>query len=203
MILLMPAVGKLVRRVQARWLAVAGTLIAAYAIHFVTMNIDLQIDFHTAAMYRVLQSIGLALLFIPINTASYVGIAEEKGGEISGFINLLRNVGGSVGISLVETMIARRSQFHQDQLIAHVTPAQQSLRTMTGGLSAQLFHHGLSQSQAMHQAYLRIYDSVITQATVQSYMDVAWLIAVICLAMVPVALMLKRNDPHAAHVTAE
>jgi DHA2 family multidrug resistance protein len=203
MILLMPAVGKLVRRVQARWLAVAGTLMAAYAIHFVTMNIDLQIDFHTAAMYRVLQSIGLALLFIPINTASYVGIPEEKGGEVSGFINLLRNVGGSVGISLVETIIARHSQFHQDVLIAHVTPAQQSLRSMTSGLSAQLFHHGLSQSQAMHQAYLRIYDSIITQATVQSYMDVAWIIAVICLAMAPVALMLKQNDQHAAHVNVE
>jgi MFS transporter, DHA2 family, multidrug resistance protein len=203
MVLLMPAVGQLVRRVQARWLAVAGTLMAAYSIYFVTMNIDLQIDFHTAAMYRVLQSIGLALLFIPINTASYVGIAEEKGGEVSGFINLLRNVGGSVGISLVETMIARRSQFHQDELIAHVTAAQQSWRTMTSGLSAQLFHRGLSQATAMHQTYLRIYDSVITQATVQSYMDVAWIIAVVCLAMVPVALMLKRNDPKAAQVSAE
>jgi hypothetical protein len=50
---------------------------------------------------------------------------------------------------------------------------------------------------------LRIYDTVITQATVQSYMDVAWIIAVICLAMAPVALMLKRNDPHAAHVNVE
>jgi DHA2 family multidrug resistance protein len=167
------------------------------------MNIDLQIDFHTAVMYRVLQSVGLALLFIPINTASYVGVPEEKGGEVSGFINLLRNVGGSVGISMVDTIVARRAQFHQDELIAHVTPAQQSFRSVTNELSAQLFHHGLSQPEAARQTLLRIYDATITQATVQSYMDVAWLIALICLVTVPVAMMLRKNDPKAAHVSAE
>ena len=150
-----------------------------------------------------LQSLGLALLFIPINTASYVGVPEEKGGEVSGFINLLRNVGGSVGISLVETMVARLTQFHQDELIAHVTPAQQSLRTLTDGPGAQLFQRALSQPQAVRQTLLSIYDATITQATVQSYMDVAWLIAVLCLLTVPVALMLRKNDPKAAHVSAE
>jgi len=203
MIVLMPLVGKLVTRVQARWLAVAGSLASAYAIHFVATNIDLQIDFRTAAMYRVLQAIGLAQLFIPINTASYVDVPEEKGGEVSGFINLLRNVGGSVGISLVETMIARRAQFHQDELIAHVTPAQQPFRTVTSDLRAQLFHRGLSQPQAMRQTYLRTYDAVIAQANVQSYMDVAWLIAMVCLVTVPVAMMLKKNDPMAARASVE
>jgi hypothetical protein len=100
-------------------------------------------------------------------------------------------------------MIVRRTQFHQDELITHVTRSQQSFRTLTGDLSAELFHRGLSQSQAMRQTYLRMYDAVITQATVQSYMDVAWIIAVICLAMLPLAPMLRRSDPKAAHVSAE
>jgi MFS transporter, DHA2 family, multidrug resistance protein len=99
-----------------------------------------------------LQSLGLALLFIPINTASYVGVAEEKGGEVSRTINLLRNIGGSVGISLVETMIARRAQYHQDELISHVTRAHQSFRSLTGSLGADLFHRGLSQPQALHKS---------------------------------------------------
>jgi hypothetical protein len=74
---------------------------------------------------------------------------------------------------------------------------------VTSGLSAQLFHRGLSQPQAMRQTYLRTYDAVIAQANVQSYMDVAWLIAMVCLVTVPVAMMLKKNDPKAAHATAE
>jgi hypothetical protein len=86
------------------------------------------------------QAFGLPLLFVPINTVSYVGLPEEKGGEVSGIINLLRNLGGSVGISLVETMIGRRSQVHQDELVSHVTRARQSFRSATGGLSAQLCH---------------------------------------------------------------
>jgi Major Facilitator Superfamily len=203
MILLMPIAGKLVRKIATRWLIGIGFLLSAFALFHISTNIDLQIDFQTAANYRVLQSLGLALLFVPINTASYVGIPEEKGGEVSGTINLLRNVGGSVGISLVETMLARRAQFHEDELIAHVTRAQQSFRTLRGGLSAQLFHRGLSQPQAMRQTYLRVYDAVIAQATVQSYMDVAWVIAVVCLVMVPVIFMLKKNDPKSAHVSAE
>jgi DHA2 family multidrug resistance protein len=108
----MPIVGKLVRRIEARWLIGLGFLLSAFALFHISTNIDLQIDFRTAASYRVLQSLGLALLFVPINTLSYVGVPEEKGGEVSGTINLLRNVGGSVGISLVETMIARRAKFH-------------------------------------------------------------------------------------------
>ncbi len=203
MIVLMPLVGLLVRRIEVRWLIAVGFVVSALAVFYITNHIDLQIDFRTATNYRVWQSFGLALLFIPINTASYVGVPEEKGGDVSGTINLLRNIGGSVGISLVETMIARRAQFHQDELITHVTRAQQSLRTLSSGVSSELFHRGLSQPEAMHQTYLRIYDSVIAQATVQSYMDVAWIVAVICLAMVPLALMLKKNDPKAARVAAE
>jgi len=203
LILLMPLSARLVRRIEARWLIGVGFLLNALAAFYVTTHIDLQIDFGTAATYRVLLAFGAAMLFVPINTASYVGVPAEKGGEVSGTINLLRNVGGSVGISMVETMIVRREQFHQDELVAHVTRARESFRTATGGLSAHLFHRGLSQPQAMRQTTLRIYNSVITQATVLSYIDVAWLIGVLSLIMIPLAVMLRKNDPKAAPVSAE
>jgi DHA2 family multidrug resistance protein len=190
----MPIVVKLVRRIEARWLIGLGFLLSAIALFHISTNIDLQIDFLTAASYRVLQSLGLALVFIPISTVSYVGVPKEKGGEVSGTINLLRNVGGSVGISMVETMIARRAQFHQDVLSVHVTRARLAYRNVTSGLSADLFHRGLSQPQAAAQTTLRIYNSVITQANVLSYIDVAWLIGVLCLVMIPLVLMLKKND---------
>jgi MFS transporter, DHA2 family, multidrug resistance protein len=202
MILLMPVVGMLVARIQARWLIFWGFLLRGLAVYHMT-DVDLQIGFGTAAMYRVWQSFGIALLFIPINTASYIGVPDEKGGEVSGTINLLRNVGGSIGISMVETLLVRREQFHQNLLIAHVSPAQQSFRTLRSDMSAELFHRGLSHSQAAHQATLRIYQSVITQATVLSYVDVAWLLAIICFAMMPLALLLKKNNPKVAHLGAE
>jgi MFS transporter, DHA2 family, multidrug resistance protein len=203
LIVLMPVTAWLVRRIEARWLIAVGFLLSALASFYVTNNLDLQIDFHTAAMYRVWLSFGLALLFVPINTASYVGVPEEKGGEVSGTINLLRNIGGSVGISMVETMIARREQFHQDVLSAQWTRARPAYRNVTSGLSADLFHRGLTQPQAAAQTILRIYNSVITQANVLSYIDVAWLIGVLCLLMIPLVLLLKRNNPKAAVASAE
>jgi MFS transporter, DHA2 family, multidrug resistance protein len=202
-ILFMPIVGKLVRRVEARWLIGLGFLLSAFALFHISSNIDLQIDFRTAASYRVLQSLGLVLLFVPISTVSYVGVPAEKGGEVSGTINLLRNVGASVGISMVETTIARRAQFHQDVLSAHVTLARQAYRNVASGLNADLLHRGLSQPQAANQTTLRIYNSVITQANVLSYMDVAWLIGVLCVLMIPLVLLLKQNTPKAAPVSTE
>jgi DHA2 family multidrug resistance protein len=203
LILLMPVVGRLVRKIEARWLIAAGFLLSALALFHVTTNLDLQIDFSTAAMYRVWLSVGLSLLFVPINTASYVGVPDEKGGQVSGTINLLRNIGGSVGISMVETVIARREQFHQDVLSAHVTRARQAYRNVTSGLSRDLFHRGLTQPQAAAQTTMRIYNAVITQADVLSYIDVARLIAILCLVMIPLVLVLKRNTPKVAVVSAE
>jgi hypothetical protein len=84
-----------------------------------------------------------------------------------------------------------------------VTRARQAYRNVASGLSADLFHRGLSQPQAVRQTTLRVYNSIITQANVLSYIDVAWLIGVLCLMMIPLVLMLKQNNPKAAVVSAE
>jgi DHA2 family multidrug resistance protein len=197
---MLPFVGKLITKVQVRWVIGAGFLVSGLALfHLTTLN--LQIDFKSAMMYRVYQSMGLALLFVPISTAAYAGIPMEKGGDVSGMINLFRNIGGSVGISLVETMIARRAQFHQEHLVAHITPYHQTVQNAVSSLSSALFHHGLSQPHALRQTYARIYEEVIAQATVQAYIDAAWVLGVACLAMVPMALLLKKNAPRRPEVS--
>ena len=82
------------------------------------------IDFHTAMFYRVYQSIGLAFLFVPINTISFVNIPPSQGNQVSAMINLFRNLGGSVGISALSTLLARRAQVHQTYLAAHTSSAR-------------------------------------------------------------------------------
>jgi DHA2 family multidrug resistance protein len=197
---MLPFVGKLITKVQVRWVISAGFLISALALfHMTTLN--LQIDFRSAMMYRVYQSMGLALIFIPISTAAYAGIPVQKGGDVAGMINLFRNIGGSVGISLVETMIARRAQFHQERLVSHVTTYNQTLRKAVSGLASTLIHRGLSQPHALRQTYARIYEAVIVQASVQAYIDAAWVLAIACLVMVPMALLLKNSDSRQPQVS--
>jgi DHA2 family multidrug resistance protein len=128
-IALLPMVGALLSRVQARWLIGFGFLFSAFAFYQMA-SLNPLIDFRTAMLYRIYQSVGLAFLFIPINTAAYLGIPREKSREVSSMVNLFRNIGGSVGISIVETMLARRAQFHQDRLITHSTSRTQTVAAL-------------------------------------------------------------------------
>ena len=117
---MMPIAGYLISRVDARKLITFGFIALAISTFHIS-SLYLGIDFRTAMLYRVYQSIGLAFLFVPINTICYVGVPQEQNNQVSAMINLMRNLGGSFGISFVTTMLARRSQVHQTYLAAHVS----------------------------------------------------------------------------------
>jgi MFS transporter, DHA2 family, multidrug resistance protein len=197
MLVMMPLVGALSGRVQARWLAGVGFLISALAL-FHICGLNQNIDFRTAMMYRIYQSMGLAFLFIPINTAAFTAATGENSNQISSIVNLARNVGGSVGISLVTTLTTRHAQLHQDTLVRHVTNYDEALRDMLSGLSTNLAHQGFSRPDAMHQALGRVYAMVQQQASVQAYIDTFWVLGIACLCMLPLVLLMGKNDPHQA-----
>src|ERR1700732_2746190 len=112
----MPVMGKLTTKVQARYLIACGWLALSIAMYYSTKRIDLTISFNAAVWLRIAQVIGLGFLFVPITLVAYVGIAPEKNNSVAGIVNFMRNMGSSVGTSLVTTLIARRSQFHQEIL---------------------------------------------------------------------------------------
>jgi MFS transporter, DHA2 family, multidrug resistance protein len=194
---LMPLVGMLIVRVSARSLIACGFIAMSWAL-FQTTNLNQQVDFFTVMMYRVYQSIGLAFLFIPISTVAYVGVPQEDNNTVSGMINLARNIGASVGVSLVETMLARRTQVHQDRLITHLTGYDSGLGAAARGLGATLFHHGLSRHEATQQAYGRLYGAMTGQAAMLAYVDALWVMGVACAVMVPLAFLMEKNDPRTA-----
>jgi len=196
-IAVLPLVGLLTGRVEARWLVGFGFAISAMAL-FHMCGLNLQIDFTTAMMYRIYQSIGLAFLFIPINTAAFSSATGENSNQISSIVNLCRNVGGSVGISFVATQIARHTQVHQDALVWHVTNYDGTLRALRDGLGSTLATAGASSPDAMHQALGRIYGFVQVQAAAQAYIDTLWVLGVACLCMLPLVFLMGRNDPSKA-----
>src|ERR1700749_988075 len=114
-----PLIGQVTTKVQARRLIAFGWLALSIAMFYSTQRIDLQISFSAATWLRIAQVIGLGFLFVPITLAAYVGIAPEKNNSVAGIINFMRNMGSSVGTSLVTTLIARRSQFHQARLVQY------------------------------------------------------------------------------------
>jgi DHA2 family multidrug resistance protein len=156
---------------------------------------DATIDFRTAATDRVFQALGLAFLFVPINTTAYAFLPKEKNNAASGLINLARNIGGSIGISVVTTMLARRAQVHQSDLSANVHPGSPKMQAMINGMQHMLMGRGSSAYQASHQAYGMVANMMGQQATVMAYIDCFWLLGIAALTMIPFVFLMKRAKP--------
>jgi len=195
-VLCMPMVGLAVSKLDARYLIAAGFLICALALYHMT-GLELGLSFGDAVRYRAFQALGLAFLFVPINTMSYVGVPREKNNSVSGMTNLFRNIGGSVGISMVETFLARRSQFHQDRLVANFSNYNPQFRATAANLSRTLTEHGSAATAAAQQSYGQIYGTLQRQASVLAYIDTIWIFAGICAVMVPMAFLMKKSVPGA------
>jgi DHA2 family multidrug resistance protein len=193
---MMPVVGFLVSRVPAKYLvapAFAGMSLALFHM----AGLDLDIAPRTASLYRVYQAIPLAFLFIPINTVSYIGIPREQNNQVSGMMNLARNIGGSVGISFLSTMLARRSQAFQHLLVGQLTATSPQLHERLSQLQRALSIAG--PAQAMRRAYGALYLTVQREAALLSYVSIIRDLAVLSAVLVPlVLLLLKRNSPGAA-----
>jgi DHA2 family multidrug resistance protein len=191
----MPVMGKLTTKVQARYLIAAGWLLLACAMYYSTKRIDLQISFSAAVWLRIAQVVGLGFLFVPITLVAYIGIAPEKNNAVAGIVNFMRNMGSSVGTSMVTTLVARRSQFHQEILVNYVRPDNPNFKNSLEGLTRRLSHSGLGLGEARMQAYARIYAGLQAQAATLAYIDIFMVLAIGAAIMFGLAFLLKKNDP--------
>jgi DHA2 family multidrug resistance protein len=191
----MPIMGKLTTKIQARYLISFGWLALSIAMNYSTKRIDLQMSFTSAALLRIAQVIGLGFLFVPISLVAYIGIAPEKNNAVAGIVNFMRNIGSSVGTSVVTTLIARRSQFHQARLVEHARPDNPNFQNTVNGLSDRFAHLGLGTVEAQGRAYAQIYRTVQAQAGSLAYIDTFMVLAVGAAIMFFLTFILKRNDP--------
>jgi len=189
--LMMPVVGILVSRVDTRILIPFGCMVSAIAL-FVMAGWDLQLDYGHAVRARMLQTFGLAFLFIPINVSAFTYVAKEKTNMGTGIINLARNIGASVGIATVTTMLERRTQFHQAHLVEHVNRMNPALVGMTNGTTARLISHGSSAAHAAAQAQGMVYSIVQRQSAMLAFVDNFKMLGVIFLAVIPILLLMRK-----------
>jgi DHA2 family multidrug resistance protein len=201
-LLAMPIVGQLTTKVPVRYVIAFGWLCLAVAMYYSTWRIDLLISFGSASWLRVAQSVGLGFLFVPITLAAYIGMPAEKSDSVAGMVNFMRNIGSSVGTSIVTTVLARRSQFHQTTLVGHTTQGSQSFQNLINGLAQRMVHSGMSPPDAQHRAYASVYQAVQAQAATLAYIDVFWILAVGAAIMFFLSFLLRKNDPHAGGAAA-
>ncbi|MFZ0335773.1 MAG: DHA2 family efflux MFS transporter permease subunit [Candidatus Acidiferrales bacterium] len=197
LLFLMPVAGVLSSKVQARYLIGFGWLALCFGMYYSTQHLDLDISFGSASLLRVVQILGLAFLFVPINLVSYVGMPAEKSNNVAGLVNFMRNIGSSIGTSMVTTLIARRAQVHQMYLVAHTTAGRPAFVQAVQALAARLAASGLQASRATSEAYGRLYQELIGQATTLAYIDTFWVLCIGAGIMFLLSFGLKRNKPGA------
>jgi MFS transporter, DHA2 family, multidrug resistance protein len=191
-ILLMPLVGRLISRIDARYMIVFGLALSAAALYHMT-SFDTDVDYWTVVIARIFQAAGLAFLFIPISTVAYVGIPREKNNNASAIINLSRNLGGSIGIALLTTFLARRTQYHRSILVDHIATGDHRYDSTAAHMAQHMTSMlGGSPRQAMQMAQAQIDMMVNRQAAMLSYIDDFMLLAILFAAVIPFIFLMKK-----------
>jgi DHA2 family multidrug resistance protein len=197
--LMMVVVGRL-GFVQPRYLIAAGAAIACYAMVDL-LRITPDADYWYFAWSRIYLGIGLPLIFIPITTASYDGISPSKTDQASALINLARNFGGSMGVALSQTVLARREQFHQSRLVEHLGSWNPFYNDTLNRIQAYL--NGRSATGSSSGTSMAIVNHMVqSQAAILAYVDVFVALGVIAMVMVPLALTLRTVNRSAGSKSA-
>ena len=187
-LLLMPLTGVLTGRVDTRVLLVPALLLQAAALWYMT-GWNSSISYGDVSMGRLISAAGLPFLFIPINTAAYVGLKPTQTNQASALLNVARNLGGTIGIATAQSMLIERGQVHQDRIVeglnplnpAYVTGLDQISRTLGGAASQG--NEGLGE----------LYAQVQRQAQTLAYVDVFHVVMVFVLAITPLALLIRQG----------
>jgi DHA2 family multidrug resistance protein len=200
MLLILPFVGRLTQKIDARLILAFGLTVSAYSLHYMS-GFTLQIDIGTAILARNIQAIGISCFFVPLSYLTMAFVAREKMTNASAIFSLLRNLGGSFGVAFVTTLLARRAQFHQARLVDHLTPFDpayvQALSTAKQYLDATL--GPLADHTAMAAGY--IYQLAQQQAAAMAFMDVFHAQALMFLGLVGF-MWIIRSPKHGAEVPA-
>jgi DHA2 family multidrug resistance protein len=180
-VLVMPIAGLLTGRViQPKWLILSAMFGISGALHYAS-SLSLDASFGAISLSRILQVVWLPLVFIPLSAVQFTGVPPGQNNEASAIANLMRNLGGSFGVSIVTTELAWRNQFHHARLAEHITP-----------------YNGYGFGTNLHA----IAAQVATQASILSYLDVFTILSFVTLAVVPFVLFLpniQKGAPASGH----
>jgi len=200
-LLFMPVIGILTAKVDNRYLAVCGFAFVGICTLWMG-NATLDISQWSLLWPIILTGAGMSLIFVPLATITMGTLPNEEIGNASGLYNLMRNVGGSVGISVVNTLLARHEQLHRNEMAHSIAGASHTFQQQYQGLVAYLSQF-TDMSNAARQAYKMLEGSLDRQSALWSYVDDFRYLALLCFACAPIAFALQkvrgRRGPSGAH----
>ncbi len=202
LLVLFPVVGFLGQKLDPRLMITIGFSLLTLGIWRIG-GLYLGITFWDAASWRVVMVLGMPFMFVPISVMSYVGVPQEKNNEVSGMTALARNIGGSLGVSFISTMLVRRAQVHQQNLAAHVISGSGTYQSMSKGMSGELHAHGFSSAGAAAGAMARMYDMMVVQARTLAYVDTVHVLVILVACLIPIGYLMKKPRFRPKHIEVE
>jgi DHA2 family multidrug resistance protein len=191
LIVLLPIVGWLGQKMDPRLMITIGFALLSFGIWRIG-DLYLGISFWNAVSWRVVMVLGMPFLFVPISVMSYVGVPQEKNNEVSGLTALARNIGGSLGVSFISTMLVRRAQVHQQFLSAHADSASPQYRALQQAMMRALEANRFSPANAAARAAAQIYNQMLQQARTLAYIDTVHVLVVLLVCLIPIGYLMKR-----------
>jgi DHA2 family multidrug resistance protein len=190
---LAPFVARISPRIGSkRLLAFSFTTAALSFLYYSGMTT--QTDYFHFALARAFQGFAYAFMFIPVSQLAYSYLPRNKNNKGSSIMNLCRNWGASFGISFVTTMLERRTEYHQSVLVSHLTSADESVRRFVSTSSHFLVTRGASTPDSIHQAYGMVGSLMDQQAAMLAFMDCFHLLAIVVLAGLPLAFLIRHFE---------
>jgi MFS transporter, DHA2 family, multidrug resistance protein len=180
--------GRLVGRVDGRWIIMFGFLLLVYS-SYTLAGLNLDIAMSNIVWPNIINGLASGFIFVPLSTMAMGTLSNEQMGNAAGLFNLMRNTGGSIGIAAVTTLLSRGAQVHQAMIASHLTPYDPAFRQRLEHIQHSV---GTSGGTVSPQALALVYGVVGKQSMLLSFMDDFRLLAFLCLLCVPVALLFKR-----------
>jgi DHA2 family multidrug resistance protein len=183
--------GRLVSRMDQRIMLAGGCLLNFVATTLMT-HVTLGIDYWALAWPRFLQGIAMGFVFVPLQTLTLATIRLERLGNATAAYNVVRNIGGSVGVAMATSLLVRRSQEHQNRLVGHVDVWSPETVRQLQEWTEHFMTHGADSFTAGRQALAMVYRRTTEQAQVLAYADDFWLISMIFLSILPLLPLMRR-----------
>ncbi len=192
----MPFVGVLMSKVEPRKLLVGGFLVAAYSM-WALGQINLNAGYWDVFWPQFIQGVGMGFLFVPLTTVTHDPISKERMGNATSVFNLMRNIGGSVGIAMTTTIVARHTQTNTNILGANITPFSPFAQHMIDAARVGFMAKGMDMYTATRQAYAAVFGMVQAQAAMVSFVSTFRLLGIMFVCVIPLILLMKKPR-HAA-----
>jgi DHA2 family multidrug resistance protein len=183
--------GRLVSRMDQRLMLAGGCSLAAVALFFMT-RLTPTIDFWNLAWPRFVQGFSQGFIFVPLQALTLATIPTERLGNSTAAYNVARNIGGSMGVALVTTLLARRSQFHQAMLTSHLDQWSFEMAARLRLWTDHFLNHGADTFTANRQAMAMLYRETVTQANILSYNDDFWLLLAVYSSVLLLVPFMRR-----------